>query len=65
MKTRILHLSLLVFSLTLCAKAQPKVTLKFATLAPEGSAWMQAFDRAKQEVLEATKGEVALKVFPA
>lgn len=47
------------------AGAQPKITLKFATLAPEGSAWMQAFDRARQDVLEATKGEVALKVFPA
>ena len=55
----------LVAGLALPAAAQPKVTLKFATLAPEGSAWMQAFDKARQEVLEATQGEVALKVFPA
>jgi len=61
-------MKILTFALALLAlraEAQPKVTLKFATLAPEGSAWMQAFDRVKQEVLEATKGEVQLRVYPA
>jgi len=61
-----LRFSLLPFlALALGAAAQPKIILKFATLAPEGSAWMQAFNQARQEVLEATRGEVALKVFPA
>ncbi|MBP7829351.1 MAG: TRAP transporter substrate-binding protein DctP [Kiritimatiellae bacterium] len=58
-------LTILAAGLAVSAMAQPKVTLKFATLAPEGSAWMQAFDKARQDVLEATGGEVALKVFPA
>ena len=39
-------------------------TLKFATLAPEGSAWMNAFDQVKKEVLEATGGKLQIKVYP-
>lgn len=45
--------------------ASPKSTLKFATLAPEGSAWMQAFDQVRQDVLEATGGDVVIRVYPA
>ena len=40
------------------------VTLKFATIAPDGSAWMQRFDQMKKEVAEATGGQVVLKVYP-
>ena len=43
----------------------PKYTLKLATLAPEGSTWMQAFDRIQKEVAEATGGQVRLKAYPA
>ena len=46
------------------AGAAPKYTLKFATLAPEGSAWMQRFEQMKKEVLEATGGAVQLKAYP-
>jgi TRAP-type transport system periplasmic protein len=41
-----------------------KVTLKIATVAPDGSAWMQMFDRMKKEVLEATGGRVEFKAYP-
>ncbi len=40
-------------------------TLKFATIAPEGSAWMENFGQMKQEVLKATDGQVVLKAYPA
>jgi TRAP-type C4-dicarboxylate transport system substrate-binding protein len=39
-------------------------TLKIATVAPEGSAWMQMFDKMKKEVLEATGGAVEFKAYP-
>ncbi len=41
------------------------MTLKFATLAPEGSAWMQTFEKMKAEVAEATGGAVKIRVYPA
>lgn len=41
------------------------VVLKFATLAPEGSPWMNAFEKVKQDVQAATAGEVQIKVYPA
>ncbi len=40
------------------------VTLKFATLAPEGSAWVNVFEEGRQEVLKATGGEVQLRLYP-
>ncbi len=59
---------LLLFTLAAlspCANAQsPKYTLKLATLAPDGSAWMVKFDRIKKEILEATGGQVQLKAYP-
>lgn len=50
----------------LAVRAQPPdITLKFATLAPEGSAWMQAFDAAREEISTMTGGKVMLRVYPA
>jgi TRAP-type C4-dicarboxylate transport system substrate-binding protein len=46
-------------------RAPAAVTLKFATLAPEGSAWMQAFEQIRKEVDEASGGKVRLKAYPA
>jgi TRAP-type C4-dicarboxylate transport system substrate-binding protein len=54
----------LAAALALPSAAPAKVVLKIATLAPEGSAWMQMFDRIKKEVLEATGGEVEFKAYP-
>ena len=39
-------------------------TLKFATMAPDGSAWMQRFDQMKKDVSDATGGQVILKIYP-
>ena len=39
-------------------------TLKFATMAPDGSAWMQRFEQMKKEVSDATGGQVILKIYP-
>lgn len=44
--------------------AQAQTTLKIATLAPEGSIWMQALNDAKAEVEAATAGAVKLKIYP-
>ncbi len=44
--------------------AAAPVTLKLATVAPEGSAWMQAFERVKKAVDQATGGQVKIKVYP-
>ncbi|MGD9781462.1 MAG: TRAP transporter substrate-binding protein DctP [Kiritimatiellia bacterium] len=41
-----------------------QVVLKLATLAPEGSIWMQAIDDAKTEIETATAGAVKMKVYP-
>lgn len=44
--------------------ASAQVTLKLATLAPEGSIWMQAIHDAKTEIEEVTGGAVKVKVYP-
>jgi TRAP-type C4-dicarboxylate transport system substrate-binding protein len=69
MKTLPLYLSialgmLLSSLLAPPASAAAKYTLKFAMLAPEGSAWMLQFDELKKQVLEATGGQVQFKAYP-
>ena len=44
--------------------ASAQVTLKMATLAPEGSIWMQALHDAKTEIEASTGGAVKLKIYP-
>jgi TRAP-type transport system periplasmic protein len=41
-----------------------QVTLKLATLAPEGSIWQQALQDAKTEIETTTAGAVKLKIYP-
>ncbi len=41
-----------------------QVTLKMATMAPDGSIWMQALSDAKTEIETATGGAVKLKIYP-
>lgn len=45
--------------------APAAVVLKIATLAPEGSAWMNAVEQMKEDLATATGGEVRLRVYPA
>lgn len=41
-----------------------QVRLNLATLAPEGSIWMQAFNEARAEIEAATDGAVRIRIFP-
>lgn len=41
-----------------------KYTIKFATLAPEGSTWMNVMDEFNEQVQKLTNGEVKFKIYP-
>jgi TRAP-type C4-dicarboxylate transport system substrate-binding protein len=45
-------------------KPKPKTLIKFATLAPEGSAWMKVMHAIDDEVREATENRVGFKFYP-
>ena len=47
-----------------CDSATSQTVLKLATLAPDGSIWMQALNDAKTEVEAATGGEVKIRIYP-
>jgi TRAP-type C4-dicarboxylate transport system substrate-binding protein len=44
--------------------ADAPLKLKIATLAPEGSAWMRAFNAMREEIVQATGGQVQFKAYP-
>jgi len=44
--------------------AHSAVTLKIATLAPEGSAWMRTLEALKADIAAATSNEVRLRLYP-
>jgi TRAP-type C4-dicarboxylate transport system substrate-binding protein len=44
--------------------AEQGLVIKMATLAPEGSSWMKAFNAINAEVMERTKGTVSFKSYP-
>lgn len=46
------------------AGAQSPTVIKFATLAPEGSSWMQIFKAAADEVQQKTGSAVQFKIYP-
>lgn len=48
----------------LAAPAAAQTTLKMATLAPQGSAWMNLFDEASRTISQRTQGRVKYKYFP-
>lgn len=54
----------LTFALLIAATTSQAVTLKMATLVPDGTAWMAEFKAAAKEVKEKTEGRVKLKFFP-
>jgi len=45
-------------------EAKPKHTFKIASLAPEGSVWVNAFKEFAAEVTEKSGGEVGFRVYP-
>ncbi len=55
---------ILVLSFTVIAK-EKQITLKLATLAPEGSPWMKAFHKANRELISRTGGVVRMRAYPA
>lgn len=56
---------MLVSLLVISASAwSQKYTIKFATLAPEGSTWMKVMDEFNQEVMKLTDGNVKFKIYP-
>jgi TRAP-type C4-dicarboxylate transport system substrate-binding protein len=46
------------------AGAQPPVVIKLATLAPEGSSWIQVFKSADDEIRQKTGNAVQFKIYP-
>ena len=46
------------------AWAQSPTVVKFATLAPEGSSWMQIFKAAADEVQQKTGNAVQFRIYP-
>jgi TRAP-type C4-dicarboxylate transport system substrate-binding protein len=46
------------------AEAQEHYVIKFATLAPEGSPWMNTFHKVNGEIRKKTEGKVKLKAYP-
>ncbi len=44
--------------------AAPRHTFKIASLAPEGSVWVNAFKDFAQEVTSKTDGEIAFRIYP-
>jgi len=61
MKTKTLLIILLFFVQFVFAKT---ITIKFATLAPEGSAWLKVMKDFNKHVQQATQGEVRFKIYP-
>ena len=61
MKLKILSFLILVF---LTAFANGQTVIKFATQAPEGSAWIKVMEEYNKEVQELTNGQVKFKIYP-
>lgn len=62
---RALLITALLFGWALLGQAHARpVTLKIATVSPDGSTWMKILRSAGQEVAERTEGRVKLKFYP-
>ncbi len=57
---------ILICTLLICSQAQakPKYLFKIATIAPEGSIWIQRFRDFTAEVGEKSNGEIGFKIYP-
>ncbi|MFH0882309.1 MAG: TRAP transporter substrate-binding protein DctP [bacterium] len=55
---------LLLPSLTSSAADRPKYEIKFASVAPLGSSWMNVMDQLDNEVRAATNGDVGFRMYP-
>ena len=59
----LLIVSVLLFNIYQVAYPQ-KYTIKFATLAPEGSTWLKVMEEFNDEVKQLTEGNVSFKIYP-
>jgi TRAP-type C4-dicarboxylate transport system substrate-binding protein len=57
-------LAILVLAFTSPSHARPKYLFKVASLAPEGSVWINHFKEFAEEVSERSNGEVGIKIYP-
>lgn len=67
MNRKLLLSAILVFTSifhVLNVSAAPRHTFKIASLAPEGSVWVNAFKDFAQEVTSKTNGEIAFRIYP-
>jgi TRAP-type C4-dicarboxylate transport system substrate-binding protein len=62
-KTGLILFAILLF-LSPGKSAAKSVLIKIATLAPEGSAWMQTFNELKSEILDKTDKTVRFRIYP-
>ncbi len=61
------HSAILAFTFffqVMNVNAAPRHTFKIASLAPEGSVWVNAFKEFAQEVTSRTNGEIAFRIYP-
>lgn len=54
----------IAFAISFAAFSAQAVTLKIATLSPEGSSWMQKFRASAKEIKERTNSRVKIKYYP-
>ncbi len=59
MRMRIIFILVMISFLSVSGQ-----TIKFATLAPEGTTWMHVMNAFSESVAEATNGEVTFKIYP-
>jgi len=64
MKKILFYLVLLLFSLNTTSLAQKQYIVKMATIAPEGSHWMDKMHEFEEEVYEATNQQVKFRTYP-
>ncbi|NNK56207.1 MAG: TRAP transporter substrate-binding protein DctP [Desulfofustis sp.] len=57
-------ISIYIFHLPADLLAKPKHMFKIASLAPEGSVWVNSFKEFAAEVTEKTNGEVGFRIYP-
>ena len=59
-----LSLFVLIFAAPAAVGAGKGVVIKMATLAPEGSAWMQIFNELNAEIKKKTDGNIRFRLYP-
>jgi TRAP-type transport system periplasmic protein len=64
MNKKLTQIILIIFIVTTAVFAQEKVKIKFATLAPEGSTWMNVMKEFSQSLKEKSNGSINFKIYP-